>query len=97
MIQSLYCAPCDTSFTSQAHAHQHFSGRNHQRVISGLAPLKTGYFNTRTGKWQRQPLGENETTEKTATAVVMEGYQAPTPVMQPPLPPIHGKFYAFRN
>ena len=56
----LYCAPCDTSFTSNAHAQQHFSGRNHARVVSGRAPLKTGYFNTRTGKWQRQPLQENE-------------------------------------
>ena len=43
----LYCAPCDTSFTSHAHAQQHFSGRNHARVVSGRAPLKTGYFNTR--------------------------------------------------
>ena len=67
--QGLYCVPCDTSFTSHAHAQQHFSGRNHQRVISGLAPLKAGYFNQKTGKWQRQPLDSEAPVSQDATAV----------------------------
>lgn len=56
--EDLYCTVCDLSFTSQLHAQQHFQGRNHTRKAAGLAPLKTGYFNTKTGKWQRHPTEE---------------------------------------
>ena len=51
----LYCQTCDLSFTSQLHANQHFNGRNHARKSAGLGPLRSGYFNKATGKWQRNP------------------------------------------
>ena len=54
----LYCAVCDLSFTSPQHASQHFSGRNHTRRANGLEPLKNGYFNTQTSKWQRHPTAD---------------------------------------
>ena len=76
--QDLYCGPCDTPFTSHAHAQQHFSGRNHQRIVNGLAPLKAGYFNTRTGKWQRQPPDDTNGKQDSST---------PTPPSLPPPPP----------
>ncbi|XP_046388586.1 zinc finger matrin-type protein 3-like [Ischnura elegans] len=54
----LYCECCDLSFTSDLHAQQHYRGRNHQRVLNGLEPLKSGYFNKLTCKWQRFPPTE---------------------------------------
>ena len=78
--QELYCGPCDTSFTSNAHAQQHFSGRNHQRIMNGLSPLKAGYFNTRTGKWQRQPPPVPESDQGAESST-------PTPPALPPPPP----------
>ncbi|PNF32353.1 hypothetical protein B7P43_G10092 [Cryptotermes secundus] len=54
----LYCSVCDLALTSQQHAEQHFMGRNHQRALEGHAPLKAGYFNKETGRWQRYPLSE---------------------------------------
>lgn len=54
----LFCEPCNLALTSQPHAQQHYDGRNHKRKVNGLAPLKAGYFNTRTGKWQRHPTAE---------------------------------------
>jgi len=54
----LYCAPCDLNLTSAQHAEQHYNGRNHMRRASGLSPLKTGYYNRETGKWQRTPPDE---------------------------------------
>lgn len=52
-VSQLYCKCCDLSFTSEQHAQQHYMGRNHQRVLHGLKPLKAGYYNKDTGKWQR--------------------------------------------
>lgn len=49
----LYCSVCDLALTSQQHAEQHYMGRNHQRALEGHAPLKAGYFNKETGRWQR--------------------------------------------
>jgi len=49
----LYCSVCDLALTSQQHAQQHYMGRNHQRALEGHAPLKAGYFNKETGRWQR--------------------------------------------
>ena len=57
-VSPLHCEPCGLALTSQAHAQQHFNGRNHQRRVNGLSPLKAGYFNERTGKWQRHPTAE---------------------------------------
>ncbi|RXG50880.1 hypothetical protein Avbf_06048 [Armadillidium vulgare] len=54
-FSQLYCKCCDLSFTSQEHAREHFMGRNHERVLHGLKPLRSGYFNKETGKWQRSP------------------------------------------
>jgi len=54
----LYCAPCSMSFTSQLHMDQHTAGRNHNRVVSGAGPLKQGYFDKETKKWQRSPINE---------------------------------------
>ena len=51
----LYCRVCELTFTSRQHAGQHFSGRNHMRKVNGLDPLKTGYYNKETKKWQRHP------------------------------------------
>ena len=79
--QGLYCGPCDTVFTSHAHAQQHFSGRNHMRVMNGLSPLKAGYFNTRTGKWQRQPPADPALAEMSSPAL------PPPPSLPPPPPP----------
>lgn len=49
------CEPCGVALTSQIQAEQHYQGRNHQRKANGLAPLKDGYFNDHSGKWQRHP------------------------------------------
>jgi hypothetical protein len=49
----LYCSVCDLALTSVQHAQQHYMGRNHQRALDGHAPLKAGYFNKETGRWQR--------------------------------------------
>ena len=92
--RDLYCGPCDTSFTSHAHAQQHFSGRNHKRVMSGLAPLKAGYFNTRTGKWQRQPPQDGDETgtqqqqpgQSNTQDSVFNQHPVPPPPPPPPLP-----------
>lgn len=84
--QDLYCGPCDTPFTSHAHAQQHFSGRNHQRIVNGLAPLKAGYFNTRTGKWQRQPPGSDDGNVKDSSSNALAA-STPTPPLLPPPPP----------
>ncbi|KAK7025295.1 hypothetical protein SK128_028310 [Halocaridina rubra] len=54
-VSQLYCKCCDLSFTSEQHAQQHYMGRNHQRILHGLKPLKAGYYNKDTGKWQRAP------------------------------------------
>ncbi|KDR11076.1 zinc finger protein 385C-like [Zootermopsis nevadensis] len=54
----LYCSVCDLALTSQQHAQQHYMGRNHQRALEGHAPLKAGYFNKETGRWQRSPQSE---------------------------------------
>ncbi|CAG0878979.1 unnamed protein product [Darwinula stevensoni] len=54
----LYCKICQISFSSALHAQQHYMGRNHQRRLEGKPPLKTGYFNKHTGKWQRLPPNE---------------------------------------
>lgn len=72
----LYCKCCDLSFTSQIHAEQHYLGRNHARKSAGLGPLKTGYFNRTTGKWQRHPTGEEEEEDErgeTNFTVIGEG------------------------
>ena len=60
LAADLYCAVCDLSFTSSVHAEQHYQGRNHTRKAAGLEPLKSGYFNRKTGKWQRHPPEEDE-------------------------------------
>ena len=89
-IRDLYCGPCDTSFTSHAHAQQHLSGRNHKRVISGLAPLKAGYFNTRTGKWQRQPPQDGDETIKAGNGnedQIFNHHPVPPGLPPPPPPP----------
>ena len=52
-LDKLYCKCCNLSFTSEQHAKQHYLGRNHQRVLHGLKPLKDGYYNQKTEKWQR--------------------------------------------
>ena len=87
--RDLYCEPCDTSFTSHAHAQQHLSGRNHKRVVSGLAPLKAGYFNTRTGKWQRQPPqdGDETNSKKVLEADQVFNHHPVPPGLPPPPPP----------
>jgi len=87
--RDLYCEPCDTSFTSHAHAQQHLSGRNHKRVVSGLAPLKAGYFNTRTGKWQRQPPqdGDEAGSNKVVEADQVFNHHPVPPGLPPPPPP----------
>ncbi|CAL4128342.1 unnamed protein product [Meganyctiphanes norvegica] len=54
-LSILYCAPCDLNLTSAQHAEQHYNGRNHMRRANGLTPLRTGYYNRETGKWQRTP------------------------------------------
>ncbi len=51
----LYCAVCEINFTSKQHSEQHYQGRNHARKAAGLNPLKSGYINQHTGKWQRHP------------------------------------------
>ncbi|XP_071440438.1 zinc finger matrin-type protein 3-like [Hetaerina americana] len=53
--KKLYCEWCDLSLTSHLHAQQHYRGRNHQRVVNGLQPLRSGYYNKLTCKWQRFP------------------------------------------
>ena len=85
--RDLYCGPCDTSFTSHAHAQQHLSGRNHKRVVTGLAPLKAGYFNTRTGKWQRQPPQDGDETNIAATEEQVFNHHPVPPGLPPPPPP----------
>ena len=87
--QELYCGPCDTPFTSHAHAQQHFAGRNHQRIMNGLAPLKAGYFNTRTGKWQRQPPPSEGMQDKASPnfPIIGETSTPPPPSLPPPPPP----------
>ncbi|KAF2350763.1 Zinc finger C2H2-type [Trinorchestia longiramus] len=54
-VTELYCKPCNLTFTSEAHAKDHYLGRNHARVLHGLKPFEPGYFNTTTNKWQRIP------------------------------------------
>jgi len=54
----LYCSPCSLSFTSELHMDQHLAGRNHNRVTSGLGPLKPGYFDSETKRWLRNPINE---------------------------------------
>ncbi|MPC27368.1 Zinc finger protein 385B [Portunus trituberculatus] len=39
-------------------------GRNHQRVLHGLKPLKAGYYNKETGKWQRMPPDPRVSVER---------------------------------
>ncbi|XP_069939788.1 zinc finger matrin-type protein 3 isoform X2 [Cherax quadricarinatus] len=63
-VSQLHCKCCDLSFTSEQHAQQHFMGRNHQRVLHGLKPLKAGYYNKETGKWQRTPPDPRVSVER---------------------------------
>lgn len=49
----LYCRVCHLAMTSLQHLEQHYMGRNHQRALEGQAPLKAGYFNKETQRWQR--------------------------------------------
>ncbi|XP_042876683.1 zinc finger matrin-type protein 3-like isoform X2 [Penaeus japonicus] len=63
-VSQLYCKCCDLSFTSEQHAQQHYMGRNHQRVLHGLKPLKAGYYNKETGKWQRMPPDPRVSVER---------------------------------
>ncbi|XP_071528658.1 zinc finger matrin-type protein 3-like isoform X2 [Panulirus ornatus] len=63
-VSKLYCKCCDLSFTSEQHAQQHYMGRNHQRVLHGLKPLKAGYYNKDTGKWQRMPPDPRVSAER---------------------------------
>ncbi|XP_037076071.1 zinc finger matrin-type protein 3-like [Pollicipes pollicipes] len=56
----LYCKICDLSFTSVQHASQHYAGRNHVRKLEGKPPLRTGYYNSRLGRWQRLPVEEQQ-------------------------------------
>lgn len=60
--QALFCEICGCGFTSQTQVDIHVRGRNHQRKLAGLPELKRGYFNSKTGLWQREPrvLPENE-------------------------------------
>ncbi|XP_045588014.1 zinc finger matrin-type protein 3 isoform X2 [Procambarus clarkii] len=63
-VSQLHCKCCDLSFTSEQHAQQHYMGRNHQRVLHGLKPLKAGYYNKETGKWQRMPPDPRVSVER---------------------------------
>lgn len=63
-----YCSPCSMSFTSQLHMDQHMAGRSHNRVASGLGPLKQGYFDRETKKWLRNPINEVDKN------IIKEGY-----------------------
>jgi len=58
--EPLHCYTCDLYFTSVAQLEQHKAGRNHQRLSVGLTPMKPGYYNKETLKWQRQPVNEEE-------------------------------------
>ena len=89
--QNFCCPPCEISFSSYAHAQQHFKGRNHKRVLSGLAPLRSGYFNTQRGKWQREPLEEETAISPDSEAFTLStGHPAPPPPLPPPPPPPPG-------
>ena len=72
----------------QIHAEQHYMGRNHKRKASGMDPLKPGYFNRKTGKWQRQPPGEEEQQEA-SNFVTLGGGSNPViaGALAPPPPP----------
>jgi hypothetical protein len=42
---NLYCQPCDLSFTSNAHATQHYEGKNHaKKVKAGTINLFAIYY-----------------------------------------------------
>ncbi|XP_067005714.2 zinc finger protein 346 [Anabrus simplex] len=60
--EDLFCKVCNLALTSVQHAQQHYMGRNHLRVLNGHRPLKPGYFNKETGKWQRVPNVEKDPT-----------------------------------
>ncbi len=49
----LFCELCGVTFASELHGTQHYSGRKHKLRLAGQEPLKKGYFNRRTLRWQR--------------------------------------------
>ncbi|KAK3885815.1 hypothetical protein Pcinc_010009 [Petrolisthes cinctipes] len=75
-VSQLYCKCCELSFTSEQHAQQHYLGRNHQRVLHGLKPLRAGYFNKETGKWQRMPPDPRVAAERLGAQTPVEGSEA---------------------
>ena len=62
-------------------------GRNHKRKASGMDPLKPGYFNRKTGKWQRQPPGEEEQEEASNFVTLGGGSNPVIAALAPPPPP----------
>ena len=59
-------------------------GRNHKRKASGMDPLKPGYFNRKTGKWQRKPPGEEEDQEASNFVTLGGGSNPVIAALAPP-------------
>ena len=62
-------------------------GRNHKRKSSGMDPLKPGYFNRNTGKWQRKPPGEEEQQEASNFVTLGGGSNPVIAALSSPPPP----------
>ncbi|XP_063866285.1 zinc finger matrin-type protein 3-like isoform X2 [Scylla paramamosain] len=96
-VSQLYCKCCDLSFTSEQHAQQHYMGRNHQRVLHGLKPLKAGYYNKETGKWQRMPPDPRVSVERLGLNLEPpsedEGGDSPKKPLDPDCVKARGRFF----
>ncbi|TRY76700.1 hypothetical protein TCAL_00159 [Tigriopus californicus] len=66
--QAMFCQICSCGFTSPKQVDIHMAGRNHRRKMAGLPELKRGYFNSKTGGWQREPRVLPELDPSNATA-----------------------------
>ncbi|CAG0915844.1 unnamed protein product [Notodromas monacha] len=54
-VPSMRCRICQVSFADNVEADKHFSGICHDRRLDGLPPLRTGFYNKLSGKWQKKP------------------------------------------
>ena len=83
----MYLKESTAAFLFQIHAEQHYMGRNHKRKAAGLDTLKSGYFNRKTGKWQRQPPGEEEERAASNFVTLGGGSNPVIAAIAPPPPP----------
>ncbi|CAG0884678.1 unnamed protein product [Cyprideis torosa] len=60
--EELYCKICQVMFSSSLSAQQHYLGRNHARRIEMKPPLRTGFYNAESGRWQ--PTTDEEKTDE---------------------------------